>query len=276
MNTSLDGASLKERHLVDESPDYSDERTMYVCFLVHMYLEMQRGDLAMQAIQVALPIFPSSLSLRAQIGLAQYSARDYDKAQASFEMIRDADPYRVAHIDTYSNILYIKEKHADLSLLAHTLVKVDKYAPETCCVVGNYYSLKGQHDRAITYFQRAIAVNSQYLSAWTLMGHEYIELHNSATAITCYRQALNISESDFRAWYGLGQTYEMLHLYQYASYYFRKAAVLRPGDARMWSAVGNCLLKLGSRDEAIAVFERAVQCGDSEGISTRELAKLCR
>jgi anaphase-promoting complex subunit 8 len=108
------------------------------------------------------------------------------------------------------------------------------------------------------------------------MGHEYIELHNSATAITCYRQALNISESDFRAWYGLGQTYEMLHLYQYASYYFKKAAVLRPGDARMWSAVGNCLLKLGSRDEAIGVFERAVLCGDSEGISTRELAKLCR
>lgn len=68
----------------------------------------------------------------------------------------------------------------------------------------------------------------------------------------------------------------MLHLYQYAAYYYKKAAGLRPDDARMWSAVGNCLLKLGLRGEAIAVLERAVACGDSEGISTRELAKLCR
>lgn len=68
----------------------------------------------------------------------------------------------------------------------------------------------------------------------------------------------------------------MLHLYQYASYYYKKAATLRPGDARMWSAVGNCMLKLNLKEEAIATFERAVQCGDSEGISTRELARLCR
>lgn len=68
----------------------------------------------------------------------------------------------------------------------------------------------------------------------------------------------------------------MLHLYQYASYYYKKAATLRPVDARMWSAVGNCMLKLNLKEEAIATFERAVQCGDSEGISTRELARLCR
>lgn len=84
----------------------------------------------------------------------------------------------------------------------------------------------------------------------------------------------------------MGQTYEMLHLYQYANYYYRKAAHLRPDDARMWSAVGNCLLKLspsnrshkGSRlrSEAIRSFERAVGCGDKEGIATRDLARLCR
>lgn len=67
-----------------------------------------------------------------QIGLALYAAREYDRAQASFELIRDRDPYRVTNIDTYSNILYVKENHAELSHLAHALVKVssgdgDKY-----------------------------------------------------------------------------------------------------------------------------------------------------
>ena len=119
---------------------------------------------------------------------------------------------------------------------------------------------------------RALKLDKIYLSAWTLMGHEYMELRNTAAAVQCYRMAVDISETDYRAWYGLGersevivsdcdsysfllrthpyshqgQTYEMLHLYHYACYYYKKAAYLRPADARMWCAVGSCTLKLVS------------------------------
>lgn len=34
----------------------------------------------------------------------------------------------------------------------------------------------------------------RYLSAWTLMGHEYMELRNTAAAVQCYRNAVAISE----------------------------------------------------------------------------------
>jgi tetratricopeptide (TPR) repeat protein len=44
----------------------------------------------------------------------------------------------------------------------------------------------------------------------------------------------------------------------------------------MWCAVGNCLSRLGSKKDAIAALERAVSSGDSEGIATRELARLYR
>ena len=36
-------------------------------------------------------------------------------------------------------------------------------------MAGNYYSLKGHHERAVTYFQRALRVNAKFLSAWILM-----------------------------------------------------------------------------------------------------------
>jgi anaphase-promoting complex subunit 8 len=42
----------------------------------------------------------------------------------------------------YSDILYVKESKAELSHLAHIAAKNDKYRPETCCIIGNYYSLK--------------------------------------------------------------------------------------------------------------------------------------
>ena len=47
-------------------------------------------------------------------------------------------------MDAYSNILYVKEEFATLSHLAHRCAAADKYRPETCCVIGNYYSLKAR------------------------------------------------------------------------------------------------------------------------------------
>ena len=86
------------------------------------------------------------------------------------------EPYRLEYVDTFSNILYVKECKRELSSLAQACVQVDKYRPETCCVIGNYYSLKGEHERAVTYFRRALKLNQHFLSAWTLMGHEYAQL----------------------------------------------------------------------------------------------------
>lgn len=249
-------------------------RAVYAFFSSHLQLEQHRGDLALQAMEKLQRIFPTSLYLHAHIGVAYYSQRQYDRAEECFELIRERDPYRLQHMDTFSNILYVHEKSPELTHLAHSVVQVDKFSVEVCCIIGNHYSLKGQHERAVTYFQRALRLDSSYLSAWTLLGHEYMELRNTVAAVQCYRQGAELSGTDFRAWYGLGQTYEMLHLYQYAVYYYKKACFLRPADARMWSAVGNCLLKLEQRSEAILAFERAVQCGDKEGIATRDLARL--
>ena len=40
-----------------------------------------------------------------------------------------------------------------------------------------------QHERAVVYFQRALRLDRRFLCAWTLMGHEFIEMKNTAAAI---------------------------------------------------------------------------------------------
>ena len=113
-----------------------------------------------------------------------------------------------------------------LSCFLFQAILIDKYRPETCCIIGNYYSLKSQHEKAVQYFQRALKLNRNYLSAWTLIGHEYVELKNSPAAIDCYRRAVDINPRDYRAWYGLGQTYEILGMPYYALYYYRCSSYL--------------------------------------------------
>jgi anaphase-promoting complex subunit 8 len=142
--------------------------------------------------------------------------------------------------------------------------------------VGNYYSLKGAHDKAVLYFRRALKLNPAYLSAWTLMGHEYVEMKNPGAAVEAYRAAVALSPRDYRAWYGLGQTYELLGLPLYALHYYGRAAALRPGDARMWCAIGQCYEseQLARVDAAVRCYRRALANDDREGIALAKLARL--
>ena len=66
---------------------------------------------------------------------------------------------------------------------------INKYRTETCCVIGNYYSLR--FEQMFTSRQRALKLNPGYLSALTLMGHEYMEMKNTHAAIQSYRQEMS-------------------------------------------------------------------------------------
>jgi len=52
-------------------------------------------------------------------------------------------------------------------------------------------SLRGEHEKAALYFQRALKLNPKFVSAYTLMGYEYMEMKNINQAIQCYRNALS-------------------------------------------------------------------------------------
>ena len=221
------------------------------------------------------PLFQSS-HVKTQLAVVFYFLRELEQALTWFRESAEDDKYSLDHKDVYSNILYVKEDRVGLSHLAHEAVVIDKYRPETCCIVGNYYSLKQQRHKAVLYFQRALKLDRSYTSAWTLMGHEYVELKQTEQAMESYRRAVTVSPKDYRAWYGLGQTYEFLNMYLYALFYYRKAATLRPYDPRMWCAVGQCFSALHKIPDAIRAYERAVAQEDNEGIATQKLAALYR
>lgn len=163
-----------------------------------------------------------------------------------------------------------------LAFVAQIATATDKFRPETCCVVGNYYSLKSEHEKAVMYFRRALTLDRNFLSAWTLMGHEYIEMKNTHTAIESYRRAVDVNRKDYRAWYGLGQAYEVLDMSFYALFYYQRAAALRPYDPKMWQAVGSCYAKMGRVEQSIQALKRAVVAGsyyadDNPGAGARKM-----
>ena len=168
---------------------------MSAIFSVHAVLEIHSATEALQVrISELLKFFPTSLHLKSQQALISYHLREFDDAERYFDEIFETDPFRIDDIDTYSNILYVMEKRSKLSQLAQKYTQLDRFRPETCCLVGNYYSLRGDHEKAVVYFRRALRLDRGYLSAWTLMGHEYVEMKNTHAAVEAYRRAVGMSE----------------------------------------------------------------------------------
>jgi len=254
--------------------DIPHDHWMKQFFLATLYVECQSNLSAIQYLTMLKSRgFDECRFIRAQLAIAYHNHRLVDQSIEEFVELHLMDPYRLEHLDIYSNVLYIKDERTALSHLAHRACEIDKYRVETCCIVGNLYSLRAEHQKAVVYFQRALKINPSYLSAWTLMGHEYMEMKNSSAAIQSYRHALEANKRDYRAWYGLGQTYEILRMPSYGLHYYQQAHMLRPNDSRMLCAIGETLERLGQNNNAIRSYKMARNLGDAEGMSLVKLAK---
>lgn len=229
--------------------------------IFHLYASQELYQ-ATEAIHHALTelesFFPGSQFLKTQRALLLYHSKDFEEAESVFSNVLSADPYRIDSLDHYSNILYVMSARPKLAFLAQVATATDKFRPETCCVIGNYYSLKSEHEKAVVYFRRALTLDRNFLSAWTLMGHEYVEMKNTHAAIESYRRAVDVNRKDYRAWFGLGLTYEMLEMHLYSLFYFQRAASLRPYDPKMWTAVGKCYDKIDRPEQSIKAYKRAL------------------
>lgn len=245
-------------------PSALPQNVMTIIYQTHAAIDLSitsDSHVIYNSLQSLLQIFPTSTFLQTELALLHYHSKDFDSAATLFQEILTSHPHRLDALDHYSNILYVMSDRPKLSFLAHLATSTDKFRPETCCVVGNYYSLCSQHEKAVMYFRRALTLDRSFLSAWTLMGHEYVEMKNTHAAIESYRRAVDVNRKDYRAWYGLGQAYEVLDMGFYALFYYQRAAALRPYDSKMWQAVGSCYAKMGRVEQSIKALKRALVAG---------------
>ncbi|KAJ3091368.1 Anaphase-promoting complex subunit 23 [Physocladia obscura] len=187
-----------------------------------------------------------------------YHFQDIPGAIRVYEKIYESNPYLLDGCDEYANALYVVENGPKLGWLAHRCDAIDRFRPESCIAVANYYSIRGEHEKAVGYLRRAVMLDRGSSLAWTLIGHEYLEMKNQVAAIDVYRKAVDINERDFRAWYALGNIYQMLKMPLYALYYFQKATTLKAYDSRFWCGLASCYEDLKNYADAIKCYKRAL------------------
>ncbi|TIC59464.1 TPR-like protein [Wallemia mellicola] len=255
---------------------YLPQGVMLRLFSVHMLIELHAvTEKLHNALDELDEIFPNSTHCQSQRAFVYYNMHQMEEAETVFDKLYERDPHRTQDLDLYSNIIYVMGNQTKLAALAHAVVKHNRSDPQVCCLIGNYFSIRGEHEKAIMYFRRALRLDRAYLSAWTLMGHEYIELKNSHAAVEAYRRAIDANAKDYRAWYGLAQAYELLGMYNYSLYFYQRATALRPYDQRMWHALSSNYEYLKRFDDAIKCQQRYMEL-TTEGVDPKMHIKLSK
>jgi len=189
---------------------------------------------------------------------------NYPASIETYQQIRKSDPFRFQDLDNFSNILFTSNKKLELSTLAHELNDIDPYWPEVCIVLANYYSLKGDHNKAIDFFDRAVRIRPDENSGtWILLGHEYSEINEPQMAIQAYKKAQQVDENDHRCWYALGQQYEFLEMHTASLYYYSKAEKLHPYNSVILAALAAAYNNCGKPDCAEVLYKRCVNLANS-------------
>lgn len=251
-----------ERQLAELRAALPAAAPLYPFFMAKALLELQKD--ATPYLRKLSARHASSRFVQFGLALNLYNTRHFEAAAKHFARLYAEHPAALDHAGAYANALFVLGHYPELASLANRCVRINRFSAETCCVLGNLWSLTGKHDQAAISFRRALRMNPRVPSGWVLVGHEYVELRNPSAAIASYLRGTQVSPADHRAWFGLGQVYDLLGSPAQAADYYRRAADLCPLDSRLWAALGAVFEAEEMYDHALDSYSNALACPDAD------------
>ena len=120
-----------------------------------------------------------------------------------------------------------------LTILAgcETTEKIKETDPVVLLNQGMAFYEKGQYDRAITYFNKALEINPRYAPAYTVRCDVYLVKGQLEQALSDCNKAIEINPRDAEAYSFRGHAYAEKGQYDKAIADFTKAIEINPRDA---------------------------------------------
>ncbi len=165
--------------------------------------------------------------------------------------------------------------------------------PEVWNRKGNIHFQKGEYEKAIDAYNKAIELDRYFGWPYSNLAHTYLSLGKYVEAILLYQKSANLlnkKEEKAAAWNSLGNIYRHLNEYENALSAYQKADEIDPQNAgqrdkldlaslepnsrsaQVWLELGNLFFKSGSYKEAANAYTNAVKIDSSSGWAHSNLA----
>ncbi len=125
-------------------------------------------------------------------------------------------------------------------------------------VLGNIYFGRGEKEKALEFYDRALEENPENVEAWNNKGFLLFTLGLYEEALKCYDRALEIDPSYREAWYNRGYTHHAMGQLSAAVADYWHALRIDSRDEIAWNNMGNALYNLKHYMESIPYFMKSV------------------
>ena len=139
---------------------------------------------------------------------------------------------------------------------------------------GNAYDDKGEHDRAIEDYDKAIALNPKNANAYYNRGNAYYNMSEYDRAIKDYDNAIALDPKYADAYGNRGTSYRNKGEYDSAIADYDKSIALNPNDAIDYNNRGFAYEKLGNKQMAETDYQKALSLLPGDKYATAALQRL--
>jgi len=121
----------------------------------------------------------------------------------------------------------------------------------------SYYN-RGEYEKAIVAYKRAIELNPDSTEAYYHLGMSYSSLGKYKEAVEAYTRAIRIKSDYAAAYYNLGHAYSNLNRHDKAIKAFRQSIQHEPENVEAYLALANAYFDSGNEEKAVKTFEAAI------------------
>lgn len=153
-------------------------------------------------------------------------------------------------------------------------IQTDPNNPGNYIQLGYVYFQKGDSEKAIVNYQKAVALDDKSYQAHYNLGVVYATADKKDRAIQEFQKAIEIAPKAGSAHLGLGMVYKSQEAYDKAVTELEQAYKADPGDVEVLYTLGTLQEKLGNLEEAKKDYEDAVSVLPSHKQAKEALDRL--
>ncbi|ELA46796.1 hypothetical protein VCUG_01696 [Vavraia culicis subsp. floridensis] len=192
---------------------------------------------------------------------------DVKRSMRCFEVVLKNDATYTADFDSYSAALWLDKNTNALSCMCRTLLDKCKGSYVTWSALGNYFSLKNDHNRSVLCLKKSL---NMYKTAYAylLLGHESIIRNEYDHAQNFFFHALKMHRNNYNALFGIGLVFSKTDQIENADLFFRKAVDLNSHNKIIKYLYVKYLVENKKYDRAVELIRRTyrVDAGDTAAL----------